>query len=133
MAKLEQYRRTTSLRLGDVVLAVAVALLFVSVSGAYGVTSAPASDIARCGFESPRARLLLMVLVLLALAVLSFMFLLAALAVLRWGRRFRSRLKGRGMQATPSDDVWSKYRLPDEDQDGRHEEPDDEAGDEDDS
>lgn len=112
MDQSERYRRLAGL----VLLAIGLAFLAVSVvivtrrsCDAPHVWPVGSGDSATAVAQ---ARYVLWGLLLLVVVVLGF--IVAALAMVRWSRRFRANLLRRRRPATPYDDIWSMHRLPDE-------------------
>ena len=112
MDQSERYRRLAGL----VLLAIGLAFLAVSVVivtrrsyDAPHVWPVGSSDSATAVAQ---ARYVLWGLLLLVMVLLGF--IVAALAMVRWSRRFRASLLRRRRPATPYDDIWRMHRLPDE-------------------
>lgn len=112
MDQSERYRRLAGLVLlviGLAFLAVSVVIVTRRSCDAPHVWPAGSSDSATAVAQ---ARYVLWGLLLLVVVVLGF--IVAALAMVRWSRRFRANLLRRRRPATPYDDIWSMHRLPDE-------------------
>jgi len=112
MDQSERYRRLAGLVLlviGLGFLAVSVVIVTRRSHDAPHVWPVGSSDSATAVAQ---ARYVLWGLLLLVMVLLGF--IVAALAMVGWSRRFRASLLRRRRPATPYDDIWRMHRLPDE-------------------